>query len=153
VTTSRRMVLGTLIALALPALALGLGADHPLGPVGRASYWPEGLQELANRKDRVHGFFVNAEDFFFYTGDTKALNEFLRDYAKLKDTKLEVILHVGKKRARSPWDKEDRDIPVNWRLYATSRDWIKHAPGNKVAKDDPAAITQVDVWLGDRVAA
>jgi hypothetical protein len=130
---------------------LALGADHPRGPVGKASYWPDGLQELANRADRVHGFFVNAEDVFFYAGKTKALNEFLRDYAKLKDTKLEVVLHVGRKRARSPWDKEDRDILTNWRLYATSRDWIRHAPGKKVAKDEPPTITQVDIWLDDGV--
>src|SRR5262245_29218443 len=95
-----KMSLVALITLALPGLVLALGADHPRGPVGRASYWPDGLQELANCRGRVHGFFVNAEDFFFYAGETKALNEFLRDYARLKDTKLEVVLHVGRKRAR-----------------------------------------------------
>jgi hypothetical protein len=130
-----------------PSLALGLGADHPPGPVGPASYWPAGVSELVNRPQRVHGYFVNAEVVFFYAGDTQALNKFLAAYAKLPQTRLEVILHVGKKKARSPRDQEDRNIAVDWMLYIAPRDRLQGAP-NVDLNDAPATISRVEVWLG-----
>ena len=46
--------------------AFALGSDHPKGPVAGNELWPEGLKDLANRPDRVHGFWVNETDVFFY---------------------------------------------------------------------------------------
>ena len=49
--------------------AFGLGADHPADrPVGGSPEWPVGLVDLVNRDQRVHGFFVNANDFFLFSG-------------------------------------------------------------------------------------
>ena len=87
-----------------------LGSDHPKGPVTGNELWPEGLKQLANRPDRVHGFWVNETDVFFYNGDSKAFNQFADGYGKLKGTALRVVLHAGTKKARSPWDTADRDI-------------------------------------------
>jgi hypothetical protein len=90
--------------------ALAIGSDHPKGPVTGNELWREGLKQLANRPDRVHGFWVNETDVFFYNGDSKAFNQFADGYGKLKGTALRVVLHAGTKKARSPWDTADRDI-------------------------------------------
>ncbi|MBN1510638.1 MAG: hypothetical protein JXB13_01360 [Phycisphaerae bacterium] len=129
---------------ATPALLLALGADHPK-PTGGANWWPAGLKELANRPDRVHGFFVNMEDVFFYAGDTAAFNDFLVAYARLDNTILQLVIHPGPKKARSPWDKEDRDIAVDWMLYAAAftREQLESGQmsGGKVT-------TKIDLYLG-----
>jgi hypothetical protein len=131
----------------LTSVVFGIGGDHK-GFVGGGDKWPDGLKELANRDDRVHGYFVNWEDVFFYSGDTQAFNDFLLSYSKLRNTKLELVIHVGLKKARSPWDKVDREIRVDWSLYTTpfTREQVKNgkvAPGN--------FVTLVELWLGHQV--
>jgi len=131
------------------SVVYALGGDHT-GPVSGSNIekWPAGLKELANSPLRVHGYFVNWEDIFFYAGDVKALNGFLKEYGKLADTRLEVVLHPGKKKASSPWDKQPRDLEVDWKLYTTpfSADQIKND------KIEPGPfVTRVDLWLGGQI--
>lgn len=124
-----------------------LGSDHPKGPVSGSSVWPAGLVDLANRDDRVHGFWVNSTDVFFYDNDSKALNQFLDDCAKLKGTAVRVVLHPGTKKARSPWDQADRESSVAWSIQGSTHAWQR-------AKPQPAEVgyhIQIDVWLGSRV--
>jgi len=90
----------------------------------------------------VHGYMVNWTDTFFYAGDTAAFNKFVEGYSKRNDLKLRVVIHPGTKKARSPWDKADRDIPVDWSYYV----WNTGTP----AGGKPAP-SQVDVWLGSRI--
>jgi hypothetical protein len=142
-----------LFALALSCGALtapeafALGSDHPKGPVDGNELWPDGLKELANRSDRVHGYWVNETDVFFYDGDSKALNEFMDGYSKLKNTALRVVIHAGARKARSPWDKTERDIPVAWILAASSSPLDKAVVQNAGGR----FYTRVDVWLGSRL--
>lgn len=143
----KALTFSLLSALLLPTLVLALGADHPKGPVAAQPSWPQGLEALVNRNDRIHGYWVNSEDVFFYSGATPALNDFLAQYAKLKDTKLVVVLHPGPKEARSPWDKTPQPR-TDWGLYFAPRDWLVHHPNGKVKKTDLPMISQVDVWLG-----
>jgi hypothetical protein len=124
-----------------------LGADHPQGPVTGNELWPEGLKGLANRPDRVHGFWVNETDVFFYDGDGKAFNQFMDAYAKLKDTALRVVIHPGRKKARSPWDKAERDIPVAWSLHGSS----DPLDNNAVQQAGRRYYSRVDVWLGSQL--
>ena len=126
--------------------AFGLGGEHPVGqPVGGSSEWPLGLKELANSEGRMLGFFVNANDYFYYAGDTKALNTFLERYAKLKDMPLKVTLHVGRKEASTPWPARDGRKPAayQWTLTSMRRGWG--------APEDPSALSKyvvtVDVQL------
>ena len=121
-----------------------LGSDHPKGPVAGNQQWPDGLKDLANRPERVHGFWVNETDVFFYNGDSKALNKFMDDYSKLKNTALRIVLHPGTQKARSPWDKAERDIPVAWSLHASS------SPLDAIGVPNAGAgfYTRIDVWLG-----
>lgn len=90
----------------------------------------------------VHGYMVNWEDTYFFAGDTAAFNEFIQGYSKRTDLKLRVVIHAGTKKARSPWDKADRDIPADWSYYV----WNAGIPD--VRKPAPS---QVDVWLGSRI--
>jgi hypothetical protein len=129
------------------ASARALGADHPKGPITLNDKCPQGLSELVNRPERVHGYFVNWEDVYFYAGDTKALNEFLDGYAKLPNTVFRVVLHPGPKHARSPWDKADRDVPVDWQLYTSPITREELEAGKRAGKFH----TRVDVYVGGRI--
>ncbi len=48
--------------------AAAYGPARFAGPLGRAR---AALVELANRPDRVHGYWVNSADFFYYFGTSK----------------------------------------------------------------------------------
>ncbi len=142
--------------------ALGIGADHPpVKPGANSTGRQTGLGALIHRADRVHGFFVNSEDVYFYAGDTPAVNEFLATYSKLENTKLEITLNRGSKKARSPWDKADRNIDVNWKLYTSPID-VSLLMKSKLEqheideikrqwKEGPS-VSKVEIWLGDRIS-
>jgi hypothetical protein len=137
-------VLFAALALLIPTIACGLGADHSRGAVNNDK-WPKGLAELVNSANRVHGFFVNEIDILFFRGDAPALNTFLTKYSELPGTKLQLVLHPGKLEAKSPWDKQPRKIAADWKLYA--------APYEESGAEPKSGefVTRVDVWLGGSV--
>jgi hypothetical protein len=136
--------MGTLLAISVFALSSMVGADHPSSPVHNDG-WPKGIDALVNGKERVHGYFVNWEDVFFFKGDTRRFNSFLRDYAKTPGVRRRLVLHKGKLAVRSPWDKEPRKIEANWQLYvnaATNPDLLPNGGENAV----------LDLWLDGTVS-
>ena len=143
----RFAIVGMILALLIPALAWAVGSDHPKQPVNNDK-WPKGLAGLVNAENRVHGYFVNWEDVFFFKGNTAALNDFLTNYAQLTDAKLHVVIHPGRLDVRSPWDKQPRLIAADWQLYASpfTRDQVQ-ADG---VKSGPF-VTRIDVWLGSSI--
>ncbi len=147
-------VVSALVLSALPKLVFGLGTDHPNDqPVGGSDKWPAGLKELVNRPERVHGYFVNWEDIFFFAGDTDKLAEFLKAYAKLPATKLKIVLHPGKPIVTSPWDKQPRDTAADWKLYTTpfTRADLEQAAAKHEKLDPGQFTTQLDVWTGGQI--
>jgi len=132
------------LALLIPTMALGLGADHPSGAVNNDK-WPKGLAELVNGGKRVHGFFVNEIDILFFRGDASALNTFLTRYSELPGTQLRVVLHPGQIEAKSPWDKQPRKIAADWKLHAGP-----YEEGGAEPKSGEF-VTRVDVWLGGSI--
>jgi hypothetical protein len=144
-----------LLALALlPHAAFGLGADHPNDqPVGGSDKWPEGLRELVNRPERVHGFFVNWQDYFYFAGDGEKLDAFLKTYAKLPDTNRKIVLHPGKPEVQSPWDKAPRNIAADWKLYTTpfTREEFEQAAAKKQPLVPAKFTTELDLWTGGQV--
>jgi hypothetical protein len=133
----RRLALALILAVHCDGTseAFAMGDDYSSEELGQKG-------ELVDGQTPVHGYWVNWEDTFFYSGSTAELNLFLEAYGKLSSSKLRVVIHSGAKRARSPWDTMDREIPVDWTFYrsnARSADQFMLAP------------TQVDVWLGDRI--
>ena len=70
----------TLISLGSSAPAFSWAAEHPAGrPAGWSPNWPVGLRELMNSPGRVYGYFISANDFLFYSGESLlALGERMR---------------------------------------------------------------------------
>lgn len=126
--------------------ALGLGSDYRNDqPVGGTSAWPAGLKELVNTTNRVHGFFVNAEDIFFFSGSVTNLTEFLRGYSKIQGIeKHQLILHEGVGEAKSPWSTNS--APCDWKLRACPKSW------STGAADEKAFILEVHFWTGGKIA-
>lgn len=124
-----------LISLLATADAFGLGSDFSKEELSRNG-------ELVKGQTPVHGYWVNWEDMFFYSGDTGELNRFLESYAKMTGHTRRVVIHAGGKKARSPWDMTDRDIPTDWSFYR----WNTGSAEN--AKPAPS---RVDIWIGTRI--
>jgi len=137
------------LALTMTAVpALGLGGSHPNGQACHHAEWPDGLKEIVNDKARVCGYFVNASDWFYFKGDTKAFNAVVVAYAKLKDTPLKLVLHPGRRRAKAPWD-EDEGTPCEWSIAVIRRGW-----GAPEARPDETGkyVVTLHLWLGGDVA-
>ena len=122
----------------------GLGSDYSNGQPVDNPLWPPGLAGLVNQSNRVHGFFVNAQDIFFYsgtaadfskflqapnvgstnaeaaTGAAAAFSEFLQAYSKLEGIAAHrLVLHEGIGEAKSPWDPSGQSC--DWELFLDSR--------------------------------
>jgi hypothetical protein len=135
--------------LLLPNALFAMGGTHPKGPLGGThGDWPAGLPDLINSDTRVYGHWVNANDEFFYQGNTTALNQFLQMYSKLPDTPLRVVTHPGPERRSFLWGDEPR-LPYEWKLLVVRRGW--GAPEANRTKDKPAYVATVDVWADGNV--
>lgn len=105
-----------LVILAHSVPAFARGGSHRPGPVHAQDDWPTGLVELLNRGGRVNGNFINANDFFFFAGDSEAFNAFIKQYATLKNTPLRLILHSGVGMTGSL--SGEQNIPFEWKVSA-----------------------------------
>jgi len=144
------LVAGLALA-ACVATAFGLGSDIPADhPVVSQNGWPAGLAELLNAGGRVGGFFVNANDWFFFQGDAKAFNAWLEKYAALKDTPLRLVLHPGRAIDRRPWSKPDeKRLPVDWQVDVINREGMRVGFQEKPVK--AGYDVTVHVFLGGQV--
>ena len=133
-------------AVAFAPNAFGLGSDYPNDrPVGGTTTWPAGLKELVNITNRVHGFFVNAEDIFFFSGSATNFSDFLRSYSKIEGVENhQLILHDGIGEAKSPWDKTGK--PCDWKLYAAPKSWLTADAKQK------GFILEVHFWMKGKIA-
>jgi len=109
--------------------AYALGGDHTRE------------QLAAQCKTCVHGYWINQSDVFFHAGDARALNQQL---AKLNGSKLQIVLHTGTKKARSPWDKADRPIDVDWTVTTGPM-------ASGLNSFTATGETRVDIWLGGKI--
>jgi len=143
-----RLTLGCLMMAACCTVALALGGGHRNDQPCSHKAWPPGLADIVNTKARVCGFFVNANDWFYYRGDTKAFNNVLAAYGKMKDTPLLLVLHAGRGTAREPWDK-GAGTPCEWSIAVIRRGW--GAPQAKPGETGKYVVT-LHLWLGGDVA-
>lgn len=106
------------------------------------------MAQLLNVDNRVHGYFVNWEEVFFFEGDTASLNSFIEKFSALPDTELVVVIHPGRLAVCSPWDKEPREVAADWQLYVSPL-----MPDEVQAEGvQPGAfVTRINVWLGGSV--
>jgi hypothetical protein len=150
------------VLLAAARDAFSLGADHPNDqPVVGLATWPKGLEQMVNATNRIHGFFVNQEDVFFYSGSAAQLTKFLGEFAKLEGVvETRLLLHDGAGEAKSPWAKEGR--PCDWKLTACPKGWrnlatLSRQGTNSVealqkAAKEPGYVVEVHFWTGGRIA-
>lgn len=97
--------------------ALGAGEEH-IGnePLHAASYadWPQALPVI-NDTHRVYHTWVNGNEFFYFRGDTTALNAALKKFAAIKAQRRVVVLRPGPAETRS-FDRKQA-YPYNWNLH------------------------------------
>ena len=145
------LLLAVLTMTACSTVALALGADHPADrPVRGHDGWPKGLKELMNVEGRVGGFFVNADDYFYFCGDTKAFNAFLKQYAQMEDVGHRLVLHPGQGVDKRPWGKKDLK-PIDWFVEITTRAWRAIGRKNKNEPPPKGYAVTVHLWVGGSV--
>jgi hypothetical protein len=138
------LVVGVMAIAAGDAYAAGSDYRNDQ-PVGGTSAWPEGVKELVNTTNRVHGFFVNAEDVFFFAGSATNFAAFLNDYSKIQGVeKHQLVLHEGAGEAKSPWSETSR--PCDWKLRAGPKSWLTRNANDK------AFVLEVHFWMGGKMA-
>lgn len=75
--------------------------------------WP-GVMPLINNKHRTFQTWTNGNEHFYYAGNTKSLNDFLKKYVTYKIDHHEVILRPG---PSSTIKSEDEIIDYDWYLH------------------------------------
>ena len=148
--------LSVLIALlwSLPAFSLVMQRELRGDDVNYSPDWPAGLKELVSREGRVYGMHMDAPTFgsgyeatsLFFVGDRNAFNQFLEEYAKLRETPLTLILHPGQGMTGS-LQYDERNIPFDWQVRIVRTGRLSKAP----EKDKPGYMVTVELWLGSKV--
>ncbi len=152
----------SLCALLARHKACALGSDHPAGqPIAGTTNWPSGLERMVNLTNRMHGFFINQADHYFYTGSQPQFAEFLKDFSKLGGpSEKRLIVHKGVGEAKSPWDKEGRRC--DWQLYTCPKGWHnlgklsldpKSTPEDRrKASQEAGYVLEVHFWKDGTIA-
>lgn len=142
--------------------AFALGSDYPADrPVNGSTNWPAGVNTLINVTNRIWGFFLNAEDAFFFSGRAAQLTAFLRNYSRVEGIEgHRLVLHDGVGEAKSPWEKTGR--PCDWKLDMCPKWWrnpdlLLKQRTNSVRTLHQAAkelgyVVEVHFWTGGRIA-
>jgi hypothetical protein len=159
----QQMMLPAIIACAITFMSsnvFGLGSDYPTNESSNP-FWPKGMAELVNVTNRVHGFWVNSEDIFFFSGSTTNFTSFLEDYSKIQGIeKHQLILHDGVGEAKSPWAKTGRSC--DWKLYGCPKGWLNLGKlalqgTNSIevmrqAAKDTNYVLEVHFWTSGKIA-
>lgn len=139
---------------AIAALVLFCGIEaFPMGgsyPTDRPLHFnkgPKGLAEIVDTKNRVHGLWVNWNDWFYYSGDAKVFNGVLEKYAKLEGIPHILVLHEDAGMTGGLGDP--KDIPFDWEIGV----WMRW--GNMGIPKDPndpgsTQVAVVQLHLGGR---
>jgi hypothetical protein len=135
------------LVLAFPSSSFGLGMEYAAGqPVSRPDEWPQKLVDLANLPARCAGFFVNADDYFAYKGDTAAFRAFLETCAALdKFAPLNLHIHEGKGLFGDMENK--KFVPCDWKLEVINQHF--RAPDGVPVR--PRYTLELHVWRGGAV--
>ena len=127
------------------AMALAMCGDlSPNFPVVNKPGWPTGLAALLNWPDRVDGYFAGFSEHYLYHGNARSFNDFLVDYAALKDKPLVLVLHPGRGTSEKLWGRDNKRVqaPFEWEVQLLP----------VVVPGDIMHTIQVDLWLGGDVS-
>ena len=152
----KTLALICLILLLRCDCVLALGGDYPPGmPLLVPTNWPTGLADLRDNQGRVHGYCVNSEDLFFYSGDAASFNRFLTNYAALPITSHTLALHRGSGTAKSPWN-HGQGVRCDWKMYIGPR-WRQAAfnkpaaEAREIIRNNPGYAVRLELWLNGGV--
>ena len=126
--------------------AFPMAAEYQPGTMVQQPGWPEGLVDLLNSQKFAYAHWVNSIDHFYYSGDTKAFNEFLERYSKLPQQELfaggphrTLVLHVGAGQTKTFGGKP---VTYDWSLACSNLGAFgpegKHLPTG----------LELEVWIG-----
>jgi hypothetical protein len=128
--------------------------------------WPKQLDMLVNATNRVHGFWMNQEDMFFFTGDASELTAFLLECSQADGVvSRRVVIHEGIGEAKSPWGK-GVGRACDWKLYACPKGFhnvmtlamTTGVPDKKSLEElrkagsEAGYILEVHFWTGGHIA-
>jgi len=175
-------LLAVLITLAwsLPGFSLLTETELRGEDVGYSPEWLAGLKELVSGEGRVYGSHVISPTFgpsgyestmLLFAGDHTAFNQVLERYARLKGTRLALVLHPGRGMAkivevelpgctirlyqmasmRDPGRRNlpsrKKNIPFDWRVRIVHTGWLTKDP----ERAKGSYVVTVEVWLGGNV--
>lgn len=125
----------------------GLGSDFPNDEtVGGTTAWPNGMKHLVNTSRRVHGYFADDEDVFFFSGNAADFSAFLLEYSKIDPVQKHVlVIHGGPGIARSPWGNA-AGVPCAWELYGRAAMQIR-----KDINAPALYVLEVHFWSGGKI--
>jgi hypothetical protein len=163
-TTHPHSYVRTIVACALiiaTRSTFALGSDYPNGPVTGAqiSNWPNGMLRLVDSSNRVYGFWINAEEVFFFSGTATNFSEFLQAYSQIQRIEKHcLILHDGMGEAKSPWRTTGQSS--DWKVYGSPKGWHNLATLNgtnsvevkRKAIEEPGYVLEVHFWTGGDIA-
>jgi hypothetical protein len=144
------------VASAVWALSTTVGPDEKLSSpqikwakTGKTvRVWPEGMEEVVNSPGRMWGTEATDGVMLFYRGNTAGFNDFLGKYASVKQAPLELVLHVGPKKAAIDGMAGKDYGEANWLLTVEAPWVIDGNPGEDVAGK---TWTRIDLWLGGQI--
>lgn len=148
----RSLILLSLITVFCVTPAIALMEFFGSGPMSTSSGFPEELKALFNDKTRVAGSIGPiVECKGYYAGDTARLNAFLEAYAKVPDTRLQVILHAGNYQFNMKQITQNNDadkmVNIDWTLTCMES-MPDHNPGDFQGKK---IYSYIDIWLGGQI--
>ena len=96
------------------AWAMGF-EDFGNEPLNALNYQDQqGIMPLLNLRSRVYHVWCNGNEYFYYRGDTAALNDALGKFAAVKAEVHEMLLRPGPRMAHS---FDGKAIPFQWDLH------------------------------------
>lgn len=142
-----RFLWAALVVGAVASVLYAWGGNHPKGEMHlQKDTWPTDMLKLLNIEQQVHGHWVNANDEFFYKGDLKALNAFIKTAASMDDViPVYLDLRAGDKRRSDLWGDKP-DIKYNWKMLVLTRGWAGPMWPKDAGEDVQLAVV-IDVWL------
>jgi len=148
-----KALLISILVLACSVKAFGIGSDHPTSQPVNLHKAPATVNNLINSINRIHGYFVNAEDRFFFAGDSSTFALFLKQYAALKGIAgHRLIIHPEKGIAKSPWD-DGNGKACDWMLDVSIVSWrevytkvFRDKGGSPPKEGETEYLVELHVW-------
>ena len=140
------VILLAILTLSTLAMAMGGDIERGTGAGGHPDDWPKGVMPLLDLQAHEGGVWVNANDFYWFAGDTAALSKFLAEAGKIEGATLRFRINAGKGLGHALVDGGP-GVPMDWQLGIQHRGWSDEWPDGSPT---PYLIV-VDIWPGERI--